>query len=100
MLDEATSALDSRTEAAIQDVLSSIAKRRTTIIIAHRLSTVVDADRIIVLEDGQIAEQGRHAELLSRNGLYASMWARQAQERVEEVLAETEPDTVATVLGH
>ncbi|HEX7820269.1 MAG TPA: ABC transporter ATP-binding protein/permease [Sphingobium sp.] len=88
VLDEATSALDSRTEAAIQDVLSSIAKRRSTIIIAHRLSTVVDADRIIVLEDGQIAEQGRHGELLSKNGLYAAMWARQAQERVEEVLAE------------
>jgi ATP-binding cassette subfamily B protein len=90
VLDEATSALDSRTEAAIQDVLSSIAKRRTTIIIAHRLSTVVDADRIIVLEDGQIAEQGRHAELLAKNGLYAAMWTRQAQERVEESLAEDE----------
>ncbi|MET0241401.1 MAG: ABC transporter ATP-binding protein/permease [Sphingobium sp.] len=90
VLDEATSALDSRTEAAIQDVLSSIAKRRSTIIIAHRLSTVVDADRIIVLEDGRIAEQGRHGELLAKNGLYAAMWMRQAAERVEEVLAEAQ----------
>ncbi|MFT3967661.1 MAG: ABC transporter ATP-binding protein/permease, partial [Sphingobium sp.] len=89
VLDEATSALDSRTEAAIQDVLSSIAKRRSTIIIAHRLSTIVDADRIIVLDDGRIAESGRHSELLARNGLYAAMWARQAAERVEAALAET-----------
>jgi len=84
ILDEATSALDSRTEAAIQSVLHAIASRRTTIVIAHRLSTVVDADRIIVLEDGQIAEQGTHAELLGKDGLYATMWARQAQEKVEE----------------
>ncbi|MET0363052.1 MAG: ABC transporter ATP-binding protein/permease [Sphingobium sp.] len=90
VLDEATSALDSRTEAAIQDVLSSIARRRSTIIIAHRLSTIVDADRIIVLDDGRIAEQGRHGELLAKNGLYAAMWARQAAERVEETLAETD----------
>jgi ATP-binding cassette subfamily B protein len=83
ILDEATSALDSRTEAAIQEVLSSIARRRTTIMIAHRLSTVVDADVIIVLEDGRIVEQGSHAELLRRDGLYATMWARQASERAE-----------------
>jgi ATP-binding cassette subfamily B protein len=101
VLDEATSALDSRTEAAIQEVLSSIARRRSTIIIAHRLSTIVDADRIIVLEDGRIAEQGRHAELLSHGGLYAAMWARQAAERVEQVLAEQageEGETVGAVL--
>jgi ABC-type transport system involved in Fe-S cluster assembly fused permease/ATPase subunit len=88
ILDEATSALDSRTEAAIQEVLYTIARRRTTIIIAHRLSTIVDADRIIVLDDGRIAEQGRHAELLAKGGLYAAMWARQAAERVQEVAAE------------
>ncbi|MBK5265198.1 MAG: ABC transporter ATP-binding protein/permease [Alphaproteobacteria bacterium] len=85
ILDEATSALDSRTEADIQATLNTIAQRRTTIIIAHRLSTVVDADEIIVLEAGRVAEQGRHTALLARGGLYAAMWARQASEReVEE----------------
>jgi len=94
ILDEATSALDSRTEAAIQDVLYSIARRRTTIIIAHRLSTVVDADRIIVLEEGRIAEQGRHAELLAAGGLYAAMWLRQATERTQEAAEGSEPADV------
>jgi ATP-binding cassette subfamily B protein len=96
ILDEATSALDSRTEAAIQDVLSNIARRRSTIIIAHRLSTIVDADRIIVLDDGRIAEQGSHAELLAQRGLYAAMWTRQAAERVEERLSETLSEVVET----
>ena len=81
ILDEATSALDSRTEAAIQDVLGRIAQRRTTIIVAHRLSTVVEADEIIVLDQGRIVEQGTHRELLLLDGLYAQMWARQATER-------------------
>jgi len=94
ILDEATSALDSRTEDAIQDVLYSIARRRTTIIIAHRLSTVVDADRIIVLEEGRIAEQGRHAELLAAGGLYAAMWLRQATERTQEAAEGSEPADV------
>ena len=61
---------------------------RTTIVIAHRLSTVVDADRIVVLEAGQVRESGTHAELLRRGGLYAEMWARQAQERDEALAAE------------
>src|SRR5437868_7699302 len=81
ILDEATSALDSRTEAAIQATLEAIERGRTTIVIAHRLSTVVHADRIVVLESGRIAESGTHAELLRKQGLYAEMWARQAQER-------------------
>jgi ABC-type transport system involved in Fe-S cluster assembly fused permease/ATPase subunit len=81
VLDEATSALDSRTETEIQDVLRQIARRRTTLIIAHRLSTVVDADEIIVLEQGRIVERGRHADLVRADGLYATMWTRQATER-------------------
>lgn len=83
ILDEATSALDSRTEADIQATLESIEQGRTTIVIAHRLSTVVHADRIIVLEAGRVVEQGTHAELLREGGIYAEMWARQAQEREE-----------------
>ncbi|BAK64880.1 putative ABC transporter [Sphingobium sp. SYK-6] len=82
ILDEATSALDSRTEAAIQGVLEDVSARRTTIIVAHRLSTIVHADNIIVLEDGRIAEQGSHASLLASGGIYAQMWARQAAERM------------------
>ena len=81
VLDEATSALDSRTETEIQDVLRSISRKRTTLIVAHRLSTVVDADEIIVLEQGRVVERGRHADLVRADGLYAAMWTRQAAER-------------------
>ncbi len=81
ILDEATSALDSRTEADILETLERIERGRTTIVIAHRLSTVVAADNIVVLDDGRIAEQGTHGELLRKGGLYAEMWARQARER-------------------
>jgi ATP-binding cassette subfamily B protein len=81
ILDEATSALDSRTEQDIQAALSAVSHRRTTLVIAHRLSTVVDADEIIVLEDGMVAERGRHADLLAKSGLYARMWALQATEQ-------------------
>jgi ATP-binding cassette, subfamily B, heavy metal transporter len=81
ILDEATSALDSRTEQDIQAALRAVSHRRTTLVIAHRLSTVVDADEIIVLQDGLVAERGRHAALLAQNGLYARMWALQATER-------------------
>jgi ABC-type transport system involved in Fe-S cluster assembly fused permease/ATPase subunit len=88
VLDEATSALDSRTEQAIQETLERIARNRTTIIIAHRLSTVVGADRIAVLEDGRVAEIGTHDELLERGGLYADLWYRQQAERVLEEAAE------------
>jgi ABC-type transport system involved in Fe-S cluster assembly fused permease/ATPase subunit len=84
ILDEATSALDSRTEAAIQETLRSVTARRTAIVIAHRLSTVVDADQIVVLSEGEVAERGTHAQLLRANGLYAEMWARQQAEREEE----------------
>ena len=87
ILDEATSALDSRTEADIQATLQAIERGRTTIVIAHRLSTVVDADEIVVLEAGEVVERGTHAALLRRGGLYAEMWNRQAQEREDEALA-------------
>lgn len=86
ILDEATSALDSRTEAEILDTLEAIERGRTTIVIAHRLSTVVNADRIVVLEGGRIVEQGTHAQLLERRGVYAEMWTRQQAER--EAVAE------------
>ncbi len=88
VLDEATSALDSRTEEAIQQTLDRIAESRTTIMIAHRLSTVVHADQIVVLEDGQVVERGTHEALLARGGLYAELWVRQAAERSEQVTAE------------
>jgi ABC-type transport system involved in Fe-S cluster assembly fused permease/ATPase subunit len=80
VLDEATSALDSRTEQDIQAALNAVSHRRTTLVIAHRLSTVVDADEIIVLDDGLVAERGSHAALLAKGGLYARMWALQAVE--------------------
>ena len=81
ILDEATSALDTRTEQDIQTALRAVSQRRTTLVIAHRLSTVVDADEIIVLQDGMIAERGTHGALLARGGLYARMWALQAIEQ-------------------
>ena len=88
ILDEATSALDSRTEEAIQSTLNDVARNRTTIVIAHRLSTVVGADQIVVLDAGRVAERGTHSELLARGGLYAELWARQAAERELEGAAE------------
>jgi ATP-binding cassette subfamily B protein len=88
VLDEATSALDSRTEEAIQATLAAISEGRTTIVIAHRLSTVVGADQIVVLDHGRVAERGTHEALLERRGLYAELWTRQAAERSEELAAE------------
>jgi len=80
IFDEATSALDSKSEKAIQDELRSIAQNRTTLVIAHRLSTVVDAHQILVMDKGRIIERGTHRELLSQHGTYAQMWALQQQE--------------------
>jgi ATP-binding cassette, subfamily B, heavy metal transporter len=79
ILDEATSALDTTTEHEIQSALDQVSKNRTTLVIAHRLSTVIGADEIIVLRAGEIAERGTHADLLSQEGLYASMWNRQRE---------------------
>jgi ATP-binding cassette subfamily B protein len=79
ILDEATSALDTATEQEIQSALETVSQGRTALVIAHRLSTVVNADSIIVLQDGKIAEQGTHGELIGRGGLYAAMWDRQRE---------------------
>jgi len=79
ILDEATSALDTRTEQEIQAALRDVSRGRTTLVIAHRLSTVVEADEIIVLEDGRIAERGTHGVLIASDGLYAEMWRRQSE---------------------
>ncbi|MEO9875808.1 MAG: ABC transporter ATP-binding protein/permease [Anderseniella sp.] len=79
ILDEATSALDTMTEQDIQTALKLVSKDRTTLVIAHRLSTVVDADQIIVLGEGAIAERGTHAQLLEQDGVYSSMWNRQRE---------------------
>jgi ATP-binding cassette subfamily B protein len=79
ILDEATSALDTRTEQEIQAALRDVAQGRTTLVIAHRLSTVVEADEILVLEEGRVAERGTHAALIAADGLYAEMWRRQSE---------------------
>ena len=84
ILDEATSALDTKTEKAIQGELLEIARGRTSLIIAHRLSTVVEADEILVLDGGRIVERGRHPGLLAQNGAYAHMWALQQQAEAED----------------
>ncbi len=81
IFDEATSALDSKSEKAIQAELDRIAQGRTTFVIAHRLSTVMNADEILVMDQGRIVERGRHGELLARAGHYAQMWTLQQQER-------------------
>jgi len=79
LLDEATSALDTHTEREIQGALSEVSRNRTSLVIAHRLSTVIDADEILVLDHGQIVERGRHADLVARDGHYAAMWNKQKQ---------------------
>ncbi|WP_343640756.1 ATP-binding cassette domain-containing protein [Roseateles sp.] len=86
VLDEATSALDTKAERAIQGALDEVARDRTSLIIAHRLSTVVDADQIIVMDRGEIVERGRHDELLERRGLYAQLWELQRQQQQTESL--------------
>ena len=100
LLDEATSALDTQTEQEIQAALDLVSKGRTTLVIAHRLSTVITADEIIVLKDGQIAERGTHRDLLDRRGLYASMWDRQreATEAEERLRIARETDELGVIV--
>ncbi|MEM7491773.1 MAG: ABC transporter ATP-binding protein/permease [Pseudomonadota bacterium] len=88
VLDEATSALDSATEAAVQSALDEASKDRTTLMVAHRLSTVQNADEILVMDTGRIVERGTHEELIDLDGIYADMWARQAQRDALAVAAE------------
>ncbi|MES2624093.1 MAG: ABC transporter ATP-binding protein/permease [Pseudomonadota bacterium] len=98
VFDEATSALDSKTERGILEALREVARGHTSLVIAHRLSTVVDADRILVLDKGSIVESGTHQGLLATGGLYASMWHVQQQERSLELLDQSlEPETELAV---
>lgn len=83
ILDEATSALDNNTERDIRSALDAAAKDRTTLIIAHRLSTITHADKIIVLDKGEIIEMGTHKSLLKQKGLYAQLWSEQESERAQ-----------------
>ncbi|HEY5346718.1 MAG TPA: ABC transporter ATP-binding protein/permease [Rhizomicrobium sp.] len=101
LLDEATSALDTGTEREIQGALADVSRGRTTLVIAHRLSTVIDADEILVLDHGQIIERGRHGQLLALNGHYASMWNKQreaaaAREKLKAV--ENDPDVAPGIV--
>ncbi|MEO5935171.1 MAG: ATP-binding cassette domain-containing protein, partial [Duganella sp.] len=93
IFDEATSALDSKAEQAIQAQLKEIARSRTTMVIAHRLSTVADAQQILVLDHGRIVERGTHQSLLAADGLYAQMWQRQ-QAKADEELSSVPEDAV------
>ncbi len=86
IFDEATSALDSSTEQSILTALNSLALKHTTLVIAHRLSTVMDADKIVVLEQGKVVEQGTHQELLQRNGAYWQLWQHQQSEEAKSII--------------
>jgi ABC-type transport system involved in Fe-S cluster assembly fused permease/ATPase subunit len=91
VLDEATSALDTFTEREIQAALERVSQGRTTLVIAHRLSTVIHADEILVLDKGLIAERGAHDELLAKGGIYAGLWSRQREvDAAQETLRRAE----------
>lgn len=98
LLDEATSALDTFTEKEIQDALDRVSQGRTTLVIAHRLSTVVGADEIIVLDQGEIVERGSHAQLLAAEGVYAAMWNRQREaDEARALLKQAEEERAASL---
>jgi ATP-binding cassette subfamily B protein len=99
IFDEATSALDSTNERAIQAELRSAAQNKTTLVIAHRLSTVVDAHQILVMEAGQIVERGTHAQLLALQGRYAQMWALQQESSEQADTSAPLPGPVAPAAG-
>jgi ATP-binding cassette, subfamily B, bacterial len=92
VLDEATSALDNESEALVQEALGRLTRGRTTLVVAHRLSTVVDADRILVLRDGRVEATGTHAQLLAQGGYYARLFARHARAGLAEPLAAVRGD--------
>jgi len=100
LFDEATSALDTRTEQEIQRSLEEVSRGRTTLVIAHRLSTIINADEIVVLDHGRVAERGRHAELLARDGLYADMWRRQQEAEAELKIVHAEEPASFRAEGH
>ena len=87
VLDEATAHLDSESEAAVQRALATALRGRTSLVIAHRLSTVREADQILVVEDGRVVEQGRHEDLLRRDGLYTELYRTQFERQEPEVAA-------------
>jgi len=99
VFDEATSALDSKSEKAIQAELRRIARSRTTLVIAHRLSTVIDANEILVMDHGRIVERGTHERLLLRNGPYAQMWALQQREEADREKGPVEEPSIPAVAG-
>ena len=99
VLDEATSALDTFTEREIQSALERVSRGRTTIVIAHRLSTVVEADEILVLDKGLIVERGTHDGLLERGGVYAALWSRQREvDAAEEALRRADAEEAETLV--
>ena len=94
VLDEATSALDTATEREIQGSLEAMSRGRTTIVIAHRLSTVINADEILVLDKGLVVERGNHETLLAQNGAYAALWRRQQRDEPEDVSPDQDEDAL------